>query len=448
MAVFNVATAAELGTAIGRAAGGDRIVLAAGEYGGLRVQNRAFASNVTIAAQPGARVVFDGLNIQNVSNLSLAGIEIARPLREGEPDFFQIGAIRSSSNIRLDDVFLHGSLDDTPWNDGRGLQINGSTNVTITGSRFVELNQAVSIFKSANIVIRNNTFDEVRADGITVASTDGIVIDGNRMTNMEPRPGDHADFIQFWNTNETKGSSNATIKNNILWQDNPDDTVGTQGIWISDPLTFGYRNFLIQNNIIYSNNQFNGIGVRSTTDLQIIGNTVLSQSDDSRQLWIRLENNTNTMVAANVTDNILLTNMTRLVMGPNINFAVSPALRANIPDLAAPDGITDLLYTGHGYQTPSATPAAPVSSAIGSGLGSVLSRISGAGLTSAAVSLVPLTEVTGDVPAAAPEPLPALDTIFSTGAAMVPLAPAPAADVFAPLLAPMPFACEPFVALP
>ncbi|MBA2921092.1 lyase, partial [Sphingomonas sp. MAH-20] len=79
MTIFNVATAAELSSAIAGAAGGDRIVVADGNYGKLSIFNRSFDSTVTIvAANPGAGAHFDGLTITGSKNVSLVGLDLGR----------------------------------------------------------------------------------------------------------------------------------------------------------------------------------------------------------------------------------------------------------------------------------------------------------------------------------------------------------------------------------
>jgi hypothetical protein len=50
MATFNVANSTQLAAALTSAQGGDRIVLAAGSYGDLRLTNRTYTGNVEIVS--------------------------------------------------------------------------------------------------------------------------------------------------------------------------------------------------------------------------------------------------------------------------------------------------------------------------------------------------------------------------------------------------------------
>lgn len=382
MAIFNVSTAAQLQSALSTATGGDRIILAAGNYGAISIANKNYSSAVTIQTSISNPAHFDGLFISNSSNLSFSGLDMGRALNTGEPEYTQLNWIRSSSNIKFDHIDFHGSKDNDPSNDGVAMALTGVTGFSVTNSSFSDVYRAIAMKQGANISIQGNDFHFIRSDGIVVASTDGISIDGNSFTDFRPISGDHADAIQFWNTGEAVGSANISIKNNTIIQTYFSGVAqtGVQGIFISDPLQYGFKNVLIQNNFIYSNDAYNGLTVNGGTDVRITDNTVLSKTDDAMQLWIRLEASQNVYLADNVTDNIVMKNIEALFQDHNINLATNPEYKALLPNLNIANSAGDLHFNDAGYQTPVTMPSGPVSSMLSQNLASKLASALGASL--------------------------------------------------------------------
>ena len=313
MTIFNVSTAAELTSAISRAAGGDQIVVADGNYGAVKVFDRAFSSTVTItAANPGTGAHFDTLFVAAVRTLNVADVLVGRPLRAGEPDYTQLSYVKGSSNVTLSGVTIHGSQDGDPSNDGIGLTVADVTGFTLTGSHFSDLYRGVVVQPSTNTPNQDNDITLIRSDGIISIDNDGLSIQGNRIGEFHPKLGDHADAIQFWNTGQTKGQSDITIKDNVLFQSyfSGIETTGVQGIFISDAGAYGFHNILIQNNALYSNDAFHGIFVNGATGVQILDNTVVSKSTDSKLFWIDVLNSADISVQNNITDRIITANVT------------------------------------------------------------------------------------------------------------------------------------------
>lgn len=388
MAVYNVTNATELQTAIGKAVGGDKIVLADGNYGSVWIQNKNPSSTITIqAANPGTSVHFDGLTVRSSANLSFSGIDVGRTLSPTEPEWTQLSSVVGSSNIKFDGMKFHGSLDGNPANDGIGIQITNVTGFSVTNSLFTEGYRGIVAIQSKNINIKDNEFTLLRSDGVISAANDGIMIDNNRFSNFHPVLGDHADAIQFFNTGQNKGQTDITIQNNVIIQTyfSGVETTGIQGIWLTSDDAWGFKNILIKNNFVYSNDMYNGLCVMGGTDVQVIGNTVLSNPTDGKQLWIRMDRDTNLLLQDNVTDNILLGNLTNLVQDSNINFAATPAARGQFANLLDPTNIHNLVIPGVGYQIPTSAPASPVSSAVGSGISDLLSLARGSSVGSSAI---------------------------------------------------------------
>ena len=394
MAIFNVTNATQLQSALGSAVGGDRIVLAAGDYGTVSVNNRQFASTVSIEAQGAAGSVrLDGLKIANSKNISVVGLDLGHALGPNEPDYTQLNSIQNSTNIQFSRVSIHGSLDGNPLNDGVGLALTNVTGFKLTDSSFAELWRGIAIVRSSNVSLQKNEFELIRSDGAVVTASDGVVFEENLFSDFRPSAelGDHADAIQFWNTGQTKGSTNITIKNNVIMPGYFSGVAGSgvQGIFISDPMTFGYKNILIQNNLIYSNGAYHGINVNGGTGVQIIGNTAISSSSDAMRLWIRAGDSSNVVIRDNVVDDLILQNSTSVFLADNINFAVTPGARAQIANLLNPRDAADLILSDAGYQHQTAPLASPVSDAAGSLFGSLLSQSNSASLSSLLAELAP-----------------------------------------------------------
>ncbi|MBA2920985.1 hypothetical protein GON01_15475, partial [Sphingomonas sp. MAH-20] len=212
---------------------------------------------------PGAGAHFDGLTITGSKNVSLVGLDLGRALNAGEAYYTQLNAISGSTNISLDRVTIHGSQDGDPTNDGMGLMLRNNAGFSITNSTFTDLHRGIVAQSSTNTTIQDNSITRIQSDGIISIANDGLSIQGNHLGDFRPVLGDHADAIQFWNTGQTKGQSNITIKDNVIFQTYFSGVEGTgiQGIFISDPLSYGYQNVLIQNNAIYANDAYHGIFV-------------------------------------------------------------------------------------------------------------------------------------------------------------------------------------------
>lgn len=390
MTTFNVSNATELNSAIASAGGGDRIVLADGNYGAVYVTNRTYASTLTIeAATPGAGAHLDGLFVSGAKNISFVGLDVGRALNAGEPTYTQLAYLRSSNDIKFSGMTFHGSQDGDPSNDGVGLTVLNGSGLNITNSRFEELYRGIVLQNSTNSTIKGNDVTLIRSDGIISVANDGLSIEGNHIGDFRQMLGDHSDAIQFWNTGQTKGQTNITIKDNVIFQTyfSGIDQTGTQGIFISDPLTYGYKNILIQNNVLYSNDAYNGIFLNGVTGAQVLDNTVLSKSTDAKFFWIDVLNSTDVSVQRNITDNIITSNNTGFFQSGNVNFTVDPSARALVPNLINPTSEHDLISSsGVGYHLPISAPPSPVSSAVGNAIGSMLTKAGGTSLGHATVA--------------------------------------------------------------
>jgi hypothetical protein len=350
---YNVSTSEGLVDAIARATDGDRIILATGNYGNVDIRNKQWSTDVMLAsATPANPARIEVLTVNSVSHLSIRSLQIGRPLKSGEPDYAVFGNFRNVAAVTLDDVFVHGSMDNNPVNDGNGLNFVDSNNITIMGSRFEQLGRAVQMSGSTDLNLNNNIFRYMRTDGMNFANVQRIVIDGNIFSDFFVGEGDHPDAIQFWTVGTKQSSSNIIIRNNQILQGQGS---GTQGIFLTDQVgNLPYKNVRIENNLLYVYDGYNGIMIGNGQQVEIIGNSVLSDPRDDRKYWIRLDQVDGAIMRNNLADSFVNQNNRSLDNSNNVFLDVNSGLAGRIRDLRALGAATagGLTVPGIGYQAP------------------------------------------------------------------------------------------------
>ena len=351
MRTLNVASRAGLIDAIARADSGDRIILAPGNYGSIDIRGKTWSSDVLlISASTANPARIETLTVNSVSHLSLKSLHIGRPLNPGEANYGIFGNFRSVSSVTLDDVFVRGSMDNNPVNDGNGLNFVDSRNVIVKASRFEQLGRGLSASGSTDIAFNNNVFRAMRTDGMNFANVQRITIDGNMFSDFFVGEGDHPDAIQFWTAGTKQASSNIIIRNNQIFQGRG---AGTQGIFLTDQVgTLPYQNVRIENNLLYVYDGYNGIMVGHGRQIEIIGNSVLSESRDNQKYWIRLDRVEGVTLRNNIADSFVNQNNKSMTMDNNVFLDARPSVAGRIRDLQALAGATvaGLVIPGVGYQ--------------------------------------------------------------------------------------------------
>lgn len=150
---------------------------------------------------------------------------------------------------------------------GYALHISG-TGVTITGVTFTDARLGVLVHKAAQVRLEDNVFNGMRADGVQLVASSGIVIARNRFENSRPNP-------PFCRT-----PSGVTLPNvrqrdcNGEWQDGDH----SDAVQMRD----GVTHVLIENNVITGNTQ--GIAQMDTTgdkplaDIRILSNEIATDN--------------------------------------------------------------------------------------------------------------------------------------------------------------------------
>lgn len=300
----DIADQAALSKALLFAHGGETFVLAPGEYS-VKLSGKDFASPVVItSADPNNKAILTYFSLNKVSNVTFSQIVIGRALGEGENvENAIMGKVDHGDRIVFDRCHVHGSLDDDPRNDGIGLQIRASENISVTNCEFEQLGRGAQFFWVDNLTVKGNTVHDMRSDGFDLSSIKGGLIEGNRFQNWKRIKSDHPDAIQFQTYGAQRSSTDIVLRNNVVLCSNG---TGSQGIFMRDETgKLAYERILIENNFILGTNMANGIMVSHGDQITIRNNTVLSPSDNENPVWIRLGSDgpvTNLTMSGNIAD--------------------------------------------------------------------------------------------------------------------------------------------------
>ena len=340
---------AALKAALDGAKGGETFRLAAASFGDVALTKRRFEKPVTLVSDDAARpATLERVRLSGVSGLHFRDLAIGGPKRAGEPEFAKLAEIRDSADIRLDGVHVHGSLDKDPGNDIWGVLFSDCADVTVMRSRFEEVFRALVFQRARDVEIAHNSFTMIRSDGIDIDSVQTLRIDGNRFSSFHPVRDDHADAIQFWNINGPP-STDITVSNNVLLEG---EGTGPQGIFISTARSGRFQRVRVLNNLLYSSGAWHGILVEGADDVVVRGNTTLSRRDDDKIFWINLTDVSGAELDGNVTERVILKNVTGLTMGKNLDLEKSPGMARKFKDigLGAAASAPGLVMPGIGYQ--------------------------------------------------------------------------------------------------
>lgn len=301
MAIITVSSSVQLANAVKSAKDGDVIQLAAGDYGKISLSNIHFAGGVTItSADPNQQAVLAGLKITNSSGLNFDNVEFA--LNPADK-YFPI-TVSGSSDVHFSALNVHGLIDRDPSIEAMAMMIRGSSNVSVTGSRFEELHHAVNFLDSHHLNISGNSFETIRSDGIRGGGTSDLVISNNYFTDFHPVGADHPDAIQLWTTNTDQPAKNITITGNVVERGEGDII---QGIFLRDQSggEVPYQNVTISDNIVLGG-MYNGISVGNAQGLVMTDNVVGAYAD--QKSWLRIESSTGVVMTGNSASSYVLNN--------------------------------------------------------------------------------------------------------------------------------------------
>jgi hypothetical protein len=279
-----VSNAAELLAAIDAAPDGATIRLLSGHYGSLELSN--FTRDITLLADRDAPAVLDGMRLANVTGMTFDGIVF-----DYAPD---PNPVLSHSPFRItgaQDITIRNALFDGAdatgtgtagdgYGTGTGLQITQSSGIVVEGSEITGFMKGLKLNRSEDVVLRNNDFNDMRSDALSMGNVTNVLIENNHFHDMRAAEGvgDHNDTIQLMSHGADAPTTGLTVRGNIF-----DIGHGTaaQALFLNnravirdgDEAMF-YRDFVIEDNLII-NAYKNGLYVGQVDGLVLRNNTVL-----------------------------------------------------------------------------------------------------------------------------------------------------------------------------
>nr|WP_295663381.1 right-handed parallel beta-helix repeat-containing protein [Polymorphobacter sp.] len=232
---------------IDAARGGDTIKLAPGDYAPIRIDKHNWSPQLTIDASAAqlAQVAFN-----NVTG-----------------------------------VVWHGGTFDGKDQTHTGWSAGTSDHVTLDGATFRHFTRnGIVLGKVSDARITNNIIADSGSDGIDVAESRRVVIDGNECRDTAPTPGAHPDCIQLWSRPTSPPVADITITNNKASGD-------TQGITMFNHVRGGvddggFDRVRVENNTI-SVKQWHGIAMYSCRECVIRNNRVDTIPNGKIKAWIK-----------------------------------------------------------------------------------------------------------------------------------------------------------------
>jgi hypothetical protein len=263
--------------ALGRAKGGDTILLQDGNHGGLDLNRFKFKSPVTIRSQSekNARIKFAHFGAET-RNITLSNLSVWRD--EGDWAGFLIRAYRGSSRLVFDGLDIRSRKNSDNylgWSKSRWKLI-ASNAVDLRGSNYRVTNSKITgvgrgIVVGSNSRIEGNVIDGFVWDGIRGSSNS--IVRGNVVKNSLRIDNVHRDGFQAY---ASGGVSNLTVEGNtfIEWAHAKNHSLRgwMQGISLFDGF---YDNLLIRDNVVATRHT-NGIAINGTRNAKVLNNTVVS----------------------------------------------------------------------------------------------------------------------------------------------------------------------------
>lgn len=232
-AILN-ATSTNIVAVFASAQAGDTIKLE-GSFGSLALQNRSFATRVTIDAT--LATVTDTLTIKNVDNLMLTGGKFGSAntaMRSGRAI-----AVYNGSNITIMKAIVANNGNDM------GITFAGTIKPTVTAVAFSNQRLGLGVTSVSDAKISSNTFTRMTSDGINVVDSQRVLVTANKCSGSVPTLGAHPDCIQMWSIAGNPLQADLTITNNNI-------SGATQGIASFDPSTASGMRLTVTGNTIYT----------------------------------------------------------------------------------------------------------------------------------------------------------------------------------------------------
>ncbi len=324
MATFTVSNSAQLSTALSQASGGDKILLASGNYGDFSFSGKTFSSNVTVVSQDASKpATFNTLEFNNVDNLTIDSVFVDFKPTAATQDNAAGLSVRDSAHITITNSVFEGGI--SP-NDGlmigRGIYVLDGEDITISNNDVSHFRRGILTSDIDQIKIINNHVHENRTTTLSGGNVSNALIEGNHLESSSPNnfggTGDHGDFIHYWTRSIQDGpSENFVIRGNFIEQGTG---TGILGIYMdNDQNPQGFRNVLIENNVIHNSNG-QGVRLEDVNGGIVRNNTLLQSEGDYRDApRIRVEDGSkNILLENNIVSNTTAGGALDNISGNNI----------------------------------------------------------------------------------------------------------------------------------
>jgi hypothetical protein len=326
VSTVTVNSVASLKAAIASAKSGQTIQLAAGTYSGVSI-SKVNLSGVTItSADPGHKAVLTGLTVANSSGLAFNNLEFSFADAANNAGTTAVGVqVTNSSSISFDHDSIHGTLNNDPTLDIKGLLLSSDTNVSVTNSEFQQLNVGIQERGNTGVTISGDNIHDIRADGIDNSGSSNVTITNNTFSNFwkvgqEVTGGDHGDAIQFWTQNGQAPNTNITITNNVMVQGQGRNF---QGIFVQDMTSGGvlpFQHLTISGNFIVGGSD-KSIEVLGAQGLTLTDNTIVRLAGQTQNPMIQLQNVDGATLANNTAPLFNLKNNDTHIVATNDNIS-------------------------------------------------------------------------------------------------------------------------------
>ena len=247
---------------------GDRIVLATGDYGPLKLKGRKFAApGVVIEAAPGAKVTFSSIVIDGLEGLTIKGVDV-----DITSENYGVTVV-NASRVTLSGLKIHAPKDKSP----NAMILRYDHEVTVEDCEIHDVSFGIAFLESDHLRILRNNFTDLQVDSIRGSSSYTQVI-GNHAQNFHPHQGDHPDFIQFWGPGQGARDKGNVIRDNVYQRGDGDVA---QGIFIGDN-----EDIEITGNALLGS-MYNAIALASVNRALVEGNFVQSYDDMGARIVTR-----------------------------------------------------------------------------------------------------------------------------------------------------------------
>lgn len=416
MATIRVTNQTELSAAVKAAKAGDTVVLAAGNYKELLVDDKISATAITFKSESSTNPAVIGyVRAIRSDGVAFQDLKVGRQLVTGvDQDYTNMALVQDSKNVAFSGITFFSTGADEKYL-GRGIFVRDSASVSVKGSDFSHLAVGMCTMTTDGVVVQNNKFHNLRIDGTEFTAVKNVLIDGNDYRDFKSSAIDHPDAIQFWTNGTKQASTDIMISNNVIM---PGTGAGSQGIFIQDEIGgLPYERLTIKNNLLLdAGNYWNGIAVRGGKDVVLEGNTSISPTGDDKVFYIRIDNVTGVKLTNNLADQLVQTGTTGMTLSGNVFLKEQSSFASKISgiNLGTNATVSSLVVSGVGYQ-----PSGGISSTstqTTTTTKSLTTAPPAPGVTVTDTSIVPTTSTTSTAPSTT------TGTSSSTSASLVSLA--------------------------